>query len=103
MEAPRQKLMKESATVVATTTFGADDRSEPSVGDITRIPFYDRWAGASPAVVQTGRQPGRQVGLQDLRGGLIDVVCDSKIFNQVPLRRVDGVSGARIAVARLPY
>jgi len=30
MDAPRQKLMKERATVVATTTFGADDLSKPS-------------------------------------------------------------------------
>ena len=34
MEAPRQKLIKESATVVATTTFGAIDRRRPSVDDI---------------------------------------------------------------------
>ena len=38
MEAPRQKLMKESATVVATTTF--DDVAEgslPFVGDIRNL------------------------------------------------------------------
>src|ERR1035437_11187868 len=34
MEAPRQKLIKESATVVATTTFGASDGRRPSVDDI---------------------------------------------------------------------
>jgi hypothetical protein len=30
MEAPRQKLMKESATVVATTTLGDPEGLEPS-------------------------------------------------------------------------
>src|SRR5579875_3639558 len=34
IEAPRQKLMKESATVVATTTLGIDDGNEPSFEDI---------------------------------------------------------------------
>ena len=39
MDAPRQKLMKESATVVATTTFGAADGLEPSLGDMQTL-FY---------------------------------------------------------------
>src|SRR2546427_7403132 len=34
--APRQKLMNERATVVATTTFCADDGSRPSCVDILR-------------------------------------------------------------------
>ena len=49
MEAPRQKLMKESATVVATTTFDVDDGSLPSVGDI-------RWLYSTPLYSNQSRK-----------------------------------------------
>src|SRR5580704_6719378 len=47
--------MKESATVVATTTFGvADDRSKPSCGDILSFPIVRVYRGS--VVGQLGRR-----------------------------------------------
>ena len=97
MEAPRQKLIKERATVVATTTLGfvSAAASRPSVEDICKLysrAFNPGLAQArkfderSKSLVETGREEVGQTSGANLRGSPIDVVGDAAKFHRTLLR-----------------
>src|SRR6185436_10149124 len=102
MEAPRQKLMKESATVVATTTFDVGNGSLPFVGDIRysilakarAVPFSKFSIDLLNALEQPHRQRLGQLRLQNLRGRLADVIGHAAIFDDAVLRRIQGIGSA---------
>ena len=98
MEAPRQKLIKERATVVATTTLGfvSAAASRPSVEDICKLysrafsPGLAQARGSSmkrlESLMETSREEIGQAGGAYLRGSQIYVIGDAVKFHRTLLR-----------------